>query len=40
MPTCILADGEDYFLDLNKRLAKYAPDGWLEKVRQSIVFVI
>lgn len=26
------AGEEDYFLDLNKRLVKYAPDGWLEKV--------
>lgn len=24
---------EHYFLDLNKQLAKYAPDGWLEKVK-------
>ena len=26
------AGEEDYFLDLNKRLVKYAPDGWFEKV--------
>ena len=26
------AGEEDYFLDLNKRLVKYAPDGWVEKV--------